>query len=113
MTSNEYIRNIKFYYLETYSLLRDGDEKYLKHFSGTKKSLIETGLPHPTAQRTHVLRKNELKTKELEELLSFEFTNQFDWMCAPVFREMVVFYDERNNIVSLLNICLSCDRNRG
>src|SRR5688572_27568271 len=112
MTSKEFIEKLDFEFLETYSLLRRSttNEKYANHLRGTKKSLIDTGLPHPTAERTHILKKEDVRCQELLDVLSIEFKEQFDWMCAPIFREMVVFYDKDKNIVSLLNVCLSCDR---
>jgi hypothetical protein len=112
MTSKKFVEQLDFDFLETYSLLRRNttDEKYANVYRGTIQSLIDTGLPHPTAEKTNTLKKEDLRTQELMNLLSIEFKEQFDWMCAPIFREMVVFYDTEKRIVSVLNICLSCDR---
>lgn len=132
MTTKEYIKQIDFEYIETYSLLREEEtEEYVEGLQkesdnasndaerkellslmvrGTQQLLIKTGLPHPTAKKINVFKRNDSKVLELKEILSIEFEEEYDWMCFPVFREMVVFYDNRGAIISLLNICLSCER---
>ena len=132
MTTKEFIENLNFSYFKTYSLLRleesrsYNDELNVKlkntideierskvlslMIRGTKELLVKTGLPHPTAKETGVFIKNGTEYEVLQQILSTDFSQQYDWMCAPVFREMIEFYDSSHNIVSLLNVCLSCDR---
>jgi hypothetical protein len=132
MTTNDFIKKLDFEYIETFSLLREVETKnYVDNLQakaktvqdeterrklldltirGTKKLLIETGTPHPTAQRTNIFRKSDPRTDEFLSILSEEYTQQYSFMCWPVFREMIVFYDKSNQIVSLLSICLSCDQ---
>ena len=132
MTTKEYIGTFDFEYVQTFSLLREVETKdYVDNlqataktiqdesekkklidltFRGTKKMLIETGKPHPTAQRTNIFRKSDPEIDELLSILSTDYTQQYAWMCWPIFREMIVFYDKSDQVVSLLNICLSCDQ---
>jgi hypothetical protein len=112
MTSKQFVEQLDFDFLEIYSLLRGigRNEIYTNDSRGTRESLIDTGLPHPTAEKTHTFKKDDFRTQELLDLLSIEFKQQFDWMCAPIFREMIVFFDKEKNIVSILNVCLSCDK---
>lgn len=131
MTSGQFIENLDYQYIEIYSLLRleetreyveklyqqlksTNDERERKglldlSIRGNQKLLHETGRPHPTAMRTNVFQCNHPKAKELMDIFSIEYTEQNDWMCAPVFREMIVFYSKENEVKSILNICLSCD----
>ena len=132
MTTKEFIKDLDFSYFKTYSLLRLEETRdytndlYIKlgkisdeverseilnlTIRGTKKLLLETGIPHPTAKEISIFTKNSLEYQLLQQILNTEFVQQYDWMCMPVFREMIVFYDDNHNIISLLNICLSCDR---
>lgn len=32
-----------------------------------------------------------------------------DWMCAPTYRDALVFYNSNNATTATLNICLSCE----
>jgi hypothetical protein len=130
MTTKDFVKKLDFEYIETFSLLRELETKdYVDGLQakaktvqteterrrlldltvrGTKKLLIETGNPHPTAQRTNIFKKLDPRTDEFFSILSEEYTQHITPMCWPVFREMVVFYDKSNQIVSLLSICLSC-----
>ncbi|MBL7852753.1 MAG: hypothetical protein JNL17_00025 [Cyclobacteriaceae bacterium] len=132
MTTKEYIREVDFDYIKTFSLLREEETKdYVDNLQtkakttldknekrklidltirGTKEILIETGTPHPTAVRTNTFNKSDPETVELLSILSLDYKNHNDSMCAPIFREMIVFYDKSDKVVSILNICLSCDR---
>ena len=132
MTTKDFVKKLDFEYIETFSLLRELETKdYVDGLQakaktvqtdterrrlldltgrGTKKLLIETGTPHPTAQRTNIFKKLDPRTDDFFSILSEEYTQHYTPMCWPVFREMVVFYDKSNQIVSLLSICLSCDQ---
>jgi hypothetical protein len=132
MTTKDFIKKLDFEYIETFSLLRELETKdYVDNLQakaktvqgdaerrrlldltvrGTKKLIIETGTPHPTAQRTNIFKKSHPRIDEFFSILSEEYTEQYEFMCWPVFREMIVFYDKSNQIVSLLSICLSCDK---
>ncbi len=132
MTNKEFIQNLDFEYLATFSLLREVETKEFVAgiqakaktilnemerkklidltIRGTKKQLAETGKPHTTAQLTNRFKKSHPKASELLSILSLDYVEHVEWMCAPVFREMIVFYDSGDSVVSILNICLSCDQ---
>ena len=43
------------------------------------------------------------------KILQTEVKNIPGWMCAPVYRDALVFYDKDKKIISCLNVCLSCE----
>lgn len=46
----------------------------------------------------------------LKTALCTPVVKQFDWMCAPIYRDALVFYSEQDELLSVLNICFGCDR---
>ncbi len=31
------------------------------------------------------------------------------WMCWPVYRDAIVFYNESDQVIAILNVCFSCN----
>jgi hypothetical protein len=110
--SADYINNLTFDYLETYSLRR-GDE-YMRleaekpelEYNG--KIVDENGVFFPYSIKTHTFQHDHPVANRIKELLQIEIEQHFAMLCAPVFREAIIFYDRNNHMVSCLNICLSC-----
>jgi hypothetical protein len=46
---------------------------------------------------------------ELDKILSTKTQKIPSWMCAPIYRDAIVFYNENNEVVNILNICFSCE----
>jgi len=67
------------------------------------------GVLHYSAEKKGHFKKEGLVVKELREILTIPTDEVNHWMCAPFYRDAVVFYDENNQIVDVLNVCLSCD----
>ena len=139
--SEEFIHNIDFEYIETYSLLRG--EKYENEYKSLKKEFntlsaknkrqrtepneitrlkeIEQlvgftqyltnseGKFHFSAEKIILIDKREVRINELKKILSKKVVNKIDWMCAPIYRDAIVFYNLKNEIVKILNICFSCE----
>lgn len=62
-------------------------------------------------QSTQQIRKFEKSDKDLEEIieiLKIEFTEQYAWMCPPIFRDAIVFYSKEKEINGILQMCFSC-----
>jgi hypothetical protein len=65
---------------------------------------------HITAVPVAVVRPGEAVAEQLATVLRLSISEQMDWMCAPVYRDALAFYDEQHQIVRVLNICFACDR---
>ena len=46
----------------------------------------------------------------LAAILTVLVSEQDHWMCAPVYRDALVFYDGQDNLCGVLNICFGCDK---
>jgi hypothetical protein len=46
----------------------------------------------------------------LAELLRRPVLDRIDWMCWPVYRDALVFYDLQGRLMSVLSICFECER---
>jgi hypothetical protein len=135
-TSSDYINELKFDYIETYSFQRGPTyDAYLKEYfellnkqekkklspeqeisflalinQGLTQSLIyDSGKLHPSAKIIRTFKEREPEIERLTTILQTEVTDVPMWMCAPAYRDAVIFYDNSGNIISTLNICFSCD----
>jgi hypothetical protein len=64
---------------------------------------------HPTAVAIKKLDRQDKMVSSLFDLLSTKIEDVPAWMCAPVFRDAIVFYDANDQILSVLNICFQCE----
>ncbi len=139
-SSIDYINNLEFDYLETYSLQRGGkydgriihDPEYKEfQFLKKKKQLSELeilrleqlnklygytqylvdsdGMFHPSAEKSGTYKIDNVIIEKLKSILNTPIKEVPSWMCAPVYRDAIVFYNSDNKIVSTLNVCLSCE----
>lgn len=46
---------------------------------------------------------------ELHKILSIKTQKIPSWMCSPIYRDAIVFYNDNNEVVNVLNICFSCE----
>lgn len=74
----------------------------------TQYLLNDNGQFHPSSKKTNTFQFNDPVVSRLTNILRTEIREIPRWLCAPVYRDAIVFYDKQNNIVSTLNICLSC-----
>lgn len=142
MNSADYIKDLPFDYIETYSLQRgeeynvviqilkperhnlkvrkekrnnltDSEEIRLSELDallGVTQYLIDnTGRFHFSSQRTNTFICDNEEISLLKNILLTKTTNVNNWMCAPIYRDAIVFYKSSGEIVSVLNICLSCE----
>ncbi|MEH1006895.1 MULTISPECIES: hypothetical protein [unclassified Winogradskyella] len=136
--SSEFIENIDFEYFETYSLQRgekfegkikslesefanikskNGGNKTQKNrlselnelLNFTQVIINEKGQFHFSAEKINRIEKTDSKSKRLIEILKTEIKDIPNWMCAPIYRDAILFYDKNENLVQQLNICLSCE----
>jgi hypothetical protein len=64
---------------------------------------------HFSSKKTNTFASTDSKVDLLKNILKTEIKEIPSWMCAPMYRDAFVFYDNRDNIVSVLNVCLSCE----
>ncbi|MCU7617687.1 hypothetical protein NZ698_10800 [Chryseobacterium sp. PBS4-4] len=46
---------------------------------------------------------------ELHKILSIKTQKTPSWMCTPIYRDAIVFYNDKSEVVDILNICFSCE----
>lgn len=136
ITSPDFIKGLDFAYIETYSLLRGkkgrqfkawikeekaklvapdsiADKERLKYLNSFRKYTqyltSESGNLHPTSECKNTLNKDHNLVEELVQILSTPIVNQMDWMCGPIYRDAIIFYDGKGNRLAVLNVCLSCE----
>ena len=136
--SSEFIENIDFEYFETYSFQRgpiferkieslESEFDYLKsktNLNTTEKDRLseldellnftqvivnKKGQFHFSAVKINRIEKANPKSKRLIEILKTEIKDVPNWMCAPIYRDAILFYDNNNTLIEQLNICLSCE----
>jgi hypothetical protein len=101
MNSAEYINSFTFDYVETWSFNRNDD--------ATMYDLVkEEGLFQPGSKRTGTFKNDHHTAARIKQILQTEIEDSMAYLCAPVYREALVFYDENDKVISILNICLTC-----
>jgi hypothetical protein len=140
--SPNFINNLTFNYVETYSLQRgkDFEEKrkieileYDKlkvrnekrdNLTATEKErlnqlnkllgftqylLNDEKQFHPSSKKINTFKFDNPIVERLKDILKTDVIEIPSWMCAPVYRDALVFYDKDSEIITTLNICLSCE----
>lgn len=139
--SADYINQLDFDYIETYSMQRGADydvqyKEMHKEYDRLKvrkerrnnlsveeeatfsklaplvtytQYLIDgKGVFHPSSTRTNTFQQEDSWVDWLRQILKTPITEIPHFMCAPVYRDAIVFYNADGTIVSTLNICLGC-----
>ncbi len=134
ISSPDFVQQLKFDYVETYSFQRTAElqeffalikikqrgfqliseqEKRLDVLSSYPKEegLLIDEKGEFSSSSNHI-RTFEKGAPELEQLLAILAMPPIEipsWICAPFYRDAVVFYDNTGTILSCLNICFSCE----
>lgn len=93
------------------NLSSDEEERYHildKHLSFTQYLVNDKGELHPSSKRTNVFSLNDPNVERIKDILRTNINDIPTWLCAPVYRDGLVFYRKDNTIAATLNICLSC-----
>ena len=72
------------------------------------KIINSKGEIHKSTVQISKLKKGDRDLEDIFEPLFLEMTNPIATMCAPIFRDAVVFYSDTNEINGILQICFSC-----
>ena len=136
-TSIDYINELTFDYVETYSLRRgeaydalEAEYKQLQikkrqdeklnpdeseRYSALERLLIykqfiidENGQFHPYSIKTHTFQYDHPIVDRIKEILRTEIEHSLAMLCEHIYRDAFVFYNSHPEVVSTLNICLSC-----
>lgn len=89
------------------------DENRLLELNGllgfTQYLINDKGQFHPSSKKTNTFQFNDQVISRLTNILRTEIKEIPSWMCAPTYRDAIVFYNKNNTIISTLNICLECE----
>ena len=141
ISSIDFINNLTFDYVETYSfqrgvefeenkkrlkieydklkiqkaesndLIPDEEKRFSKlhELLGFTQYLInDKGQFHPSSKLTNTFKYKEPIVDRIKEILRTEIVDIPRWLCSPIYRDAIVFYDRNHKIITPLNICLSC-----
>ncbi|OQP57995.1 hypothetical protein [Niastella populi] len=129
MNTAEYIDSIVFDYVETWSFNREPEEKQVNAEYEQVRSIEDieerltaytvlerkyavlindAGQFHPFAKKINTFKSDHPLSARLKQVLQTPIEQKFSLLCAPVYRDALVFYDHKNNVVSNLNICFAC-----
>jgi hypothetical protein len=86
----------------------EGRYSELQASLGTQYLINSAGLFHPSGQQISTFSYNTPQVKQLINILKTKVVEVPAWMCAPVYRDAIVFYNNDGAIVSVLNVCLGC-----
>jgi hypothetical protein len=110
LTTPEYISQLNFDYIETYSFCRGAAfEANLTHPVLSRLLWSSSGTLEPSAQKKNTFPHHHPRSLQLISILQIPAININYWMCAPFYRDAIVFYDHNGQVLSTLNVCLSCD----
>lgn len=74
----------------------------------TQYLINEKGQFHPSSKRTNIFLHNDPNIDRIKNILLTEIDDIPRWLCSPVYRDALVFYNSDKKIATTLNICLSC-----
>lgn len=134
MPTADYINAFDFDYMETYSFNRFNPQQAAEYnelskrreqggiptaerkrweeletqYNGFDLLVNSKGAFHPSAVKLATFQVNDPLAIRFKQILQMEAFLWSPTLCAPYYRDAVVFYDASNKVVSVLNICLSC-----
>jgi hypothetical protein len=82
----------------------------LNKFFGFTQYLLDSEKKfHPSSKMLNKFKSDDPIVEHLKNILKTEVINVPTWQCAPVYRDALVFYNQNLEIITTLNICLSCE----
>src|SRR5690242_18517651 len=113
ITIRQYLDNLNYDFIETYSFKR-GPKLELRfkknEFDIDDGALIVNNLGQfdSTADKIAIIAKETVVFEEFVRIAGMPVRDIPSWMCAPFFRDALVFRRKDNQIVDTLNICFDC-----
>ncbi|MDJ1469437.1 hypothetical protein [Xanthocytophaga flava] len=71
--------------------------------------LNNIGQFHPSSKKINVFTNSDPIIDKIKQILRTEIREMPRWLCKPEYRDAMVFYDKSGKIISVLNVCLSCE----
>lgn len=107
LTSAAYISNLDFAYCRTYSLRQadacEGDDY-------NQRIIDATGHMNAAAVLVRELEHTDPHCTILIASLQTEIEEEVLFLCAPVYRDAILFFTPQQHLIGGINICFSCDR---
>ncbi|MBE7169050.1 MAG: hypothetical protein INR73_00575 [Williamsia sp.] len=63
---------------------------------------------HFSSNKINTFRHDDTQVHAFRQILETDTRDELKLLCAPEYRDALVFYDQSGKIVSTLNVCLSC-----
>ena len=103
---DDIINGLQFSYIEVFSIMRNPQSVIV---SGKSRLFNKkNGRISNDAEKTHSFKRSDKLVHGLLKVLKIPYENHSDWMCAPIYRDAIVFRDENDQVVLPLNICFEC-----
>lgn len=132
--SEDYIKELNFDYMETYSFNRldpllkvEYNELFERRrhgilpatemarleerdrlYNGLELLVDDRGTFHHSCEKIATFQMDDPEVMRLKRIMQMEVIECLDFLCAPYYRDGIIFYDSTGKIVSVLNVCLSC-----
>lgn len=111
--SKRYIKSFDFNYAETYSFQQEAyyseTNRNTGEISWTDQRIIDLDKKlNNSSQRISSFQRNDADALTLISILEIDIVNLPLWLCAPIYRDAIIFYNEKKEIISALNICFEC-----
>ncbi len=114
---SDYFKLIDFAYIATFSFNRGRVfDKLVSNLEYTEKDIHGTylingsGEFNRTSERVAIIKRNSEEFSALKKITSGDVNHIPTWMCAPIFRDALVFYSSDNKVLDVLNICFTCEQ---
>lgn len=111
--SKDYIKNIDFEYVETYPFQQQAYYSDTTRNTGAiswydNRITDLNGNFDNTSEKISSFQRNSQDVIKLNHILEIKVINLLSWMCLPIYRDAIVFYNKTGEIVSALNVCFEC-----
>jgi hypothetical protein len=111
--SKDYIKSIDFEYIETYSFQQDAYYSETTRNTGgiswADQHITDlNGQLNDSSKKISSFQRTDQDMIKLNHILKTDVVNLPSWMCLPIYRDAIVFYNKNGEIISALNICFEC-----
>jgi len=111
--SRDYIKSVDFEYVETYSFQQEAYYSETNRDTGAiswhDQRITDLGKKlNDSSQKIISFQRYDADILELIRILEIDVVNLPSWLCGPIYRDAIVFYNKKKEIVSALNICFEC-----
>jgi hypothetical protein len=112
----DYINQLVFDHIETWSYRRgaeyeklEAEAKQASNLDLYNRNLVdENGQFFPYSIKTNAFQHGHPVIDHIKQLLQIDIEDHLKMLCAPEYRDAIIFYDKDHRIVSCLQICFSC-----